>query len=219
MPDAVKVGVAMLAMEYVVCAVRWKKSSVPAASAPTGADIAWVATEVTETPADTVSVPRVVTTTAQMAAQLTAFGEIWNVLAAALHAYVGAAARPAASAGHPAPEIESALPLSEKNSRVPGASRPMPVAVKVFAEIPETGYVTAPTTQKPAAHFEAAGAATLVPAGQKKPAGHAPLHVAPPKPPTVRALPKKPAAHGVHAVAGATENVPALQGEHVGDVR
>jgi len=43
----------------------------------------------------------------------------------------------------------------------------MLVAVKVSDEMPSMGYATGATTQKPAAHFVAAGAAEFVLAGQK----------------------------------------------------
>ena len=54
------------------------------------------------------------------------------------------------------------------------------------------------------------------PAGQKKPAVHGPVQLAEPKP---AVEPKKPAAHGEHAVAGATAKEPAGHCVHVGDVR
>jgi hypothetical protein len=53
-------------------------------------------------------------------------------------------------------------------------------------------------------------------AGQKKPAVHGPVQLAEPKP---AVEPKKPAAHGEHAVAGATAKEPAGHCVHVGDVR
>ena len=61
------------------------KSSVPAASVPTGALIAWLATLEMATLAATVTVPRVVAVTAQVAAQLVALGEILNVLVPGAH--------------------------------------------------------------------------------------------------------------------------------------
>jgi hypothetical protein len=123
-----------------------KKSSVPATSVPTGADIAWVATAVTGTLADTVTVPRVVTVTAHVM-QLVELGEIRNVPDPGEHTYVGVVASVAASTGQPAPKIERMLPLVLKKSRVPAASVPMLVAVKVDEVMPVTEYVTALTTQ------------------------------------------------------------------------
>lgn len=66
-------------LSAVVLPLWEKKSSVPATSVPTGADIAWVATAVTGTLADTVTVPRAVTVTAQVTPQLVELGEIRNV--------------------------------------------------------------------------------------------------------------------------------------------
>jgi hypothetical protein len=43
-----------------------------------------------------------------------ALGEIWNVLDAGLHTYVGVVARVAALVGQPAPEMVRVLPLVEK---------------------------------------------------------------------------------------------------------
>jgi hypothetical protein len=114
---------------------------------PTGADITLAVMAEIETLAATVTVPRVVTVTAQITAQEVALGEIWNVFAAGLHTYVGVVARDAAFVGHPVPEMVRVLPLVEKYSCVPVASVPMLVAVKVGVDIPVTGYVVAPTTQ------------------------------------------------------------------------
>jgi len=112
---AVNVDVEMLAIEYVVCTVRSKKSSVPAPSVPTGADIAWVAIEVTKALADTVTEPRAVTVTShRVVAQLVALGEILKVSAPGLHTNVGTVARVAAFTGHPVPEIERVLPVAVK---------------------------------------------------------------------------------------------------------
>jgi len=91
-----------------------KKSSVPATSVPTGADITLAVMAEMETLAATVTVPRVETDTAQMTVHEVALGEIWNVLDAGLHTYVGMVARVAASVGHPAPEMVRVLPLVEK---------------------------------------------------------------------------------------------------------
>lgn len=95
----------------------------------------------------TVTVPRVVTVTAQMMAQLVELGEIWNVFDPGEHAYVGVLIRVAASTGQPVPVIERVLPLVVKKSRVPVASVPILVAVNVGVEMPVTVYATALTTQ------------------------------------------------------------------------
>jgi len=90
------------------------KSSVPAASVPTGALIAWLATLEMATLAATATVPRVVTVMAQEVAQLVALGEILNVLEPAAHTYVGTLTRVAALVGQSTPDIDSVLPLVEK---------------------------------------------------------------------------------------------------------
>ena len=134
-------------LSVVVLPLCEKNRSVPATSVPTGADIACVAMAVTGTLAETDIMPRVLTVTAQMVAQLVELGEIWNVFDPGEHAYVGVLIRVAASTGQPVPVIERVLPLVVKKSRVPLASVPILVAVNVGVEMPVTVYATALTTQ------------------------------------------------------------------------